>query len=229
MIIIATLAIGPDFRKGLRKALDSKKHYAKRHGYVYLEGDEAVWDRSRPIAWSKVAFLLSILKRVPEGTLVWLSDADVLITNPDLRLEDHVLPFLPADKDMLLFNDACGHLNSGNILMRNCKWLRNFWERVDGCSEFTYHIWWENAAIIHLLDSNEGDRVRVEISDDHRRFNAYLQGLPDQPLWRPGDFLVHFAGVYSISRMENLINAIESGKVPRLSMDDPQKIEFINI
>ena len=229
MIIIATLAIGPDFRKGLKKALDSKRAYANKHGYVYLEGDEAVWDRTRPIAWSKVGFLLSILKRVPDGTMVWLSDADVLITNPDRRLEEHVFPLLPAGKNMLLFNDACGHLNSGNILMRNCAWLRDFWERVDACSEFTYHIWWENAAIIHLLESKEIDRGHVVISDDHRRLNAYLQGLPDQPLWRPGDFLVHFAGVYNISRMEGLIDAIGAGKIPRISMTDPEKIEFINI
>jgi hypothetical protein len=43
-------------------------------------------------------------------------------------------------------------------------------------------------------------------------------GLPNAPLWEPGDFLVHFAGVYDAKKMKNLMDEIEEGKVPRLSM-----------
>lgn len=227
MLIIATLAIGPDFRKALKPALDGKREYAARHGYVYLEGGEEVWDRTRPIAWSKVGFILSILDRIPDGTLVWLSDADVLITNPALKLEDHVLPMLPGNKDMLMTLDACGHVNSGNMLLRNSKWQRDFWRRVDGCSDCTYHIWWENAAILKLMEENSADAAHIEISTQHKRFNAYVQGLPDQPLWEPGDFLVHFAGVYDLSRMAELIRAIQAGKIPRLDIADPRKVNFL--
>ena len=229
MIIIATLAIGPDFRRRLHGALESKRTYAAKHGYVYLQAGEEVWDRDRPIAWSKIAFILSILKRVPDGTILWLSDADVLITNPDLRIEDHVLPALPSGKDILMSMDACGHVNSGNMFMRSGPWLREFWERVDAQRDLTYHIWWENAAILRLLETEPETAARVEVSGDHWRFNAYLQGLPGERLWRPGDFLVHFAGVYNLERMETLIQAIQAGKVPRLDMWDAQKIEFISI
>jgi hypothetical protein len=228
MIIIATLAIGADFRKRLAPALASKRAYAAKHGYVYLEAGDEVWDRTRPIAWSKVGFVLSILERVPDGTLLWLSDADVLITNPALRVEDHVLSLLPAGKDILMSMDACGHVNSGNMFMRAGPWLREFWRRIDAQTDLTYHIWWENAAIIRLLEE-AAVAARVEVSDQHWRFNAYLQGLPGARLWLPGDLLVHFAGVYDLERMENLIDAIKSGKIPRLDMWDPKKIEFISI
>ena len=33
----------------------------KKHGYKYIEGNEQFWDRNRPIAWSKIPFLLHIL------------------------------------------------------------------------------------------------------------------------------------------------------------------------
>jgi hypothetical protein len=227
MLLIATLAIGADFRRALEHALNSKRDYAARHGYVYLEGGEEVWDRTRPIAWSKVGFVLSILDRVPDGTLVWLSDADVLITNPALRLEDHIVPLLPAGKDLLMTLDACGHVNSGNILMRNGHWLRDFWRRVDGCTDCTYHIWWENAAMLKLMEENPADAAHIEVSPDHKRFNAYLQGLPGQPLWMPGDFLVHFAGVYDLGRMASLIKSIGAGKIPRLDMMDPRAVNFL--
>jgi len=218
---ILTLAIGNDYRKALRKALESKKLYAEKHGYIYVQGGEEYWDRHRPIAWSKVGFLLSFLNKLPDGDLVWLSDADVLITNSNLKIEEHILPLLPQNKDLLFIYDACHHLNSGNVLMRNSKWLRDYWSRVDKRTDCTYHIWWENMAMIKELDENQGDKDKIQITNQHKRFNAYIMGLPDQPLWEPGDFLVHFAGVYNCEKMRDLIERIEAGEVPRLDMYNP--------
>ena len=229
MVTIVTLAIGHDFKRALGECLESKRSYAARHGYEYIEGGEAVWDRTRPIPWSKVPFLGDILSRLPDGALIWLSDADVLITNPTLSLESHILPHFPATKDMLMTIDACGHLNSGNMFMRNSPWLRDFWKRVGEQTDLLYHIWWENAAIIKLLELNPTDLAHVEITSEHTRFNSYLQGLPGQSLWVPEQFLVHFAGVYDLERIGALVQAIRAKKIPRLSMTDPRKISYINI
>jgi hypothetical protein len=215
---ILTLAIGHDFRKALSPALDSKRAYALKHGYTYVQGGEEFWDRERPIPWSKVNFVLDVLGRLPEGDLVFLSDADVLITNPDLRLEDLVVSLLPAGKDLLMTIDACGHINSGNMLMRNSPWIRDWWGRVAQQTDLLYHIWWENAAMIRLLETVPADLAKTEITAEHIRFNAYLRGLPGEPLWTPGCFLVHFAGVYTTSEMERLQAEILSGNVPRLQM-----------
>ena len=217
-VTILTLVIGADYRKSLAKALESKRKYAQKHGYTYIQAGEESWDRSRPISWSKVPLLIKTLSGLSEDALLWISDADVLITNLDLRLEDHVLPLLPAEKDLLLVNDACNHLNGGNIVMRNTKWTRDYWRRVDARDDCTYHIWWESMAIIKLLEENTSDREKVQITNQHKRINAYVMGLPDQPLWSPGDFLVHFAGVYKPEKMSALIDDIEAGKVPRLDM-----------
>ena len=215
---ILTLAIGADYRKSLKKALESKRLYAERHNYTYVQGGEEYWDRHRPIAWSKVGFLLSFLNKLPDGSLIWLSDADVLITNPSLKIEDHVLPLLPSNKDLLFIYDACHHLNSGNLLMRNSKWLRDYWERVNKRTDCTYHIWWENMAMIKELEENKGDQEKIQITKEHKKFNAYLMGKEGEPLWEPRDFLVHFAGVYNPGKMESLIEEISNGKVPRLSL-----------
>ena len=69
MVVILTLAIGDDFRKSLEPALLSKKLYAEKHGYTYIQGGESYWDRERPIPWSKVDFVLETLKDWPDGTL----------------------------------------------------------------------------------------------------------------------------------------------------------------
>ena len=115
MITILTLAIGHDFCHELKDCLDSKKAYALKHGYNYIQGGADFWLRDRPIPWSKVPFVLDVLASLPEGALVWLSDADVLITNSDLEIETHILPHFPLNKHMLMCIDACGNLNSGNL------------------------------------------------------------------------------------------------------------------
>jgi hypothetical protein len=215
-ITVLTLAIGADFCSQLRPALESKAAWCARHGYRWRLGGEEHWDRERPIPWSKVAFVLAELAALPDGALVFLSDADVLITNQALRLEDVALPLLPADKDLLMTIDACGHVNSGNLLMRNTAWLRDWWQRVGEQRDLTYHIWWENAAMIRLLETVPSDLAKTEITGEHWRFNAYLRGLPGQPLWEPGRLLVHFAGVYDLKRMCELMREIQTGGCPRI-------------
>jgi hypothetical protein len=61
-MLILTLAIGADYCRSLKKALDSKSLYAEKHGYTYIQGGEEYWDRHRPVAWSKIPFLLKYLQ-----------------------------------------------------------------------------------------------------------------------------------------------------------------------
>jgi len=215
---ILSLVIGADYRKALKTCLQSKVDYAAKHGYTYIQGDEKYWNRNKPIAWSKIPFILDVCSKLPEGALIWQSDADVLITNPKLRIEDHIVPLLPKDKDLLMTHDSCDHLNDGNILFRNTPWMRDFLKRIDEQTQFTYHIWWENAALIHLMQTVPTDAAKIEVTRNHKVFNAYLRGVPGEPLWVPGDFLVHFAGVYDPKLMEELAKKCLAGEAPRLKM-----------
>jgi len=217
-VTILTLVIGEDYRSGLADALQSKVDYARQHGYTYIQGGEEFWDRERPIPWSKIPFVLAVMKTLPEGALLWLSDADVFITNPIIRLEECMLPLLPANKDLLMTLDACGHINSGNILFRNTAWMRTFWDKVWKKKDYLYHVWWENAAMIKVLDENVDDFEKTEITGHHKKFNAFLRGIEGQPLWEQGDFLVHFAGVYDPKEICSLISQIRNGQTPRLQM-----------
>jgi hypothetical protein len=219
-LTILTLGIGKDYCRNLAKALDSKKAYAEKHGYTYIQGGEEFWDRERPISWSKVPFLLHHLNKLPDKEWVWLSDADVYITNPNLKFEEHVMPLFDGHpgKYMMMALDACGNVNAGNIVLQNTQWMRDFWKRVYEQTDVIYHIWWENAGILKLLGKNEIDRDNVLITPEHKRFNAYLMGLDNQPKWEQGDFLVHFAGVYDSKKMKELMDDIDAGKTPRLAM-----------
>ncbi len=200
-IAILTFAVGADYKRAIEPGMATKRAYAARHGYTFLEGGDDVWDRSKPIPWSKIRF---ILKYLADYDYLFWSDGDVVITNPDLRLETHLVPLLPAGKDMLWCRDACGNLNNGNVLFRGRSvWARDFLERCYVQHDLTHHIWWDNAAFCRLYE-NPADKAMIETCFDPRHFNSYLFGINDRSsetdmqLYRPGDFLVHFAGVYDI-------------------------------
>jgi hypothetical protein len=217
-IVVLTLVIGADYRKKLEKALQSKRDYCTRHGYIYKECHEEVWDRTRPIAWSKVPVWKEFAAKSDLYDYIWISDADVWITNPELKLEDHVIPLLPAHKDLLITYDSCQHVNSGNMIVRPSAWSVSFFQKVWDQTDCLYHIWWENKAICNLMDSSPEDNAHIECTMEAWRFNAYLRGYKGTRLWQPGDFLVHFAGVYDPNEMTKLMAAIEQGQTPRLSM-----------
>ena len=210
MITVLTLAVGDKYRKALDVSLQSKKEWCERHGYQFILGGDEYYDRKRPVAWSKARLVTETLSQLPEGDFIFLSDADVLITNSTLRLEDIVLPLLPENKDLLMTFDAGGNLNSGNMLMRNTPWLSDFWKRIDLQNDLTNHIWWENAAIIKLLLTNTDDLNHVKIINEHWKFNAYIQGISGQRLWQAGDLLVHFAGITRLKKLEHLQRAFLS-------------------
>jgi len=199
-IAILTFCVGADYKKAMEPGLASKRAYAAKHGYVFHEGGEEVWDREKPIPWSKYNF---IRKYLDDYDYLFWSDADTIILRQDLPLETQVLPLLPGTKDLLWSHDACGHLNNGHMLIRGkSAWARDFFTRAYVQTQFLYHIWWDNAAMIHLFETQAHDAAHIETCKEHWLFNAYVYGPKDTAddvttrLYRPGDFLIHFAGVY---------------------------------
>jgi len=218
-ILVLTLAIGKDYCRNLEKALKSKRDYCAKHGYTYLELHEEVWDRTRPISWSKVPQYIKYCQMPDKYDYIWVSDADVWITNHDLKLEDHVIPLLPADKNILMTYDSCQHVNAGNMILRPCEWTVKFFVSVWEQTDCLYHIWWENAAMCKLMsDTHEDTSKNIEVTMEAYRFNAYIQGYRGTRQWLPGDFLIHFAGVYDSKKMLEYMEMVESGKIPRISM-----------
>jgi hypothetical protein len=216
-IAILTFCVGADYKKAVEPGLQSKRDYAKKHGYECHIGGEDCWDRSRPIPWSKFNF---IQKYLFEYDYLFISDADVIIMNPDLQLERHVLPLLPKDKDLLWTFDACRHFNNGHMLIRGrSAWAKDFFQRAYEQTELLYHIWWDNAAMIKLYETHAGDKAMIQTCQEHWLFNSYLFGPTDDAadttvrLYKPGDFLIHLAGVYDPWNMYRFMKYVSTGKL----------------
>lgn len=117
--------------------------------------------------------------------------------------------FLDSDKHMVITRDAAGNINSGNFLIRNCAWPFELLRRVWGQTQFLNHIWWKNAAFLHLFHSDpEIQKHTAIVPYDRYPFNSY----PHYPNgYREGDFIVHFAGIHNLGELERMISIYYKG------------------
>ena len=191
----------------------NKKRYADKHGYdVEYVTEYPTWcnwqggDRS----WYKIPLVLDRLSRFD---WIWWSDADSLIRNFQIRLED----ILATDKDLVIGRDhqpfvmpttpsepvsRVGMINCGNFMIRNCEWSAGFLAQVINSTWIEalgyYHR--EQGAMIRLLDDLYNSE-RVEYVP-MRTFNSYSDyaltaeesSWKTQDIYKDGDFVIHWAG-----------------------------------
>ena len=152
--------------------------YCQRHGYpLHYHTDAGTY---RPASWGKI---LIAQRHLAGHDWLWIIDADAVVTGPERRLEEITDG---ATGDLLLCEDHNG-INTGSFLIRYCDWSVDFLRRVWETTEPHDHPWWEQWAVMRLLE-NPDDMRHVHVVPK-RRLNSY----PND--WQPGDFCLHTPGV----------------------------------
>jgi hypothetical protein len=187
-----------DFQKVADITVPVIEAYAARHGYCsetpQMDSDPAkMYHRNtclpmlRNIQWHRVKVIGSLLEDFP---IVCHIDADVLITNPEIRLED----LMPAgDWDIAMSRETGGALNDGTCLFRNTAATRAFlqlaWdsEAPDATSM--------NGVIQKMFDDGTLSQHINLAEIPKRKFNSYWDD------WRPGDFALHLPGMSNERRV----------------------------
>ncbi len=175
----------PDIEKYALLSAENKSTYSRKHGYHFRAIREG-FDASRPPPWSKIRFIQEALR---QHRWVFWSDADSLIMNPEIRLENLLQP----GSDILLTEASTPyrHINTGQMLFRSCIFSRLFLEAVWRQKAFIHDGTWEQRAVNHLMETCPLPRVHIV---PNRICNAFA-GVPEDPdPYQPGDFIVHFPG-----------------------------------
>lgn len=144
--VIVTATIGEEYKKITLPGVISKINYCKKHGYDFFALDHSL-DISRPIPWSKILIVKQLLSNYK---YVFWSDADSIILNQDLRLEN-VIKDLPEYNLHICFDNVSHVVNSGQFLIKQSYESEKFLDDVYNCHYAINHGWWENKAIIDLL------------------------------------------------------------------------------
>ena len=169
----------------------NKEAYCAVNNYTPRMFKESL-DLTRPAAWSKIKAIQQCLE---EGfDWVFWQDADCFVMNMNKRLEPLVEEL--GDRNFATSCDINSGVCTGTILIRNCDWSREFLNKVYAQEEFINHMWWEQAAVIHLLDNmdkQEYDNNVWIMPQDYT--NSYPHPYNQQNvMFQPGHLAVHFPG-----------------------------------
>ena len=116
--------------------------------------------------------------------------ADTLVADPGRPLSHFTSPH----QDLILarHQSPIPHANTGVMFLRNRIWIRLLLHHVYAQTQVIHHGWWEQMGLLVLLDGYRFPRVRYH---EARDFNSLYRSDTPADVYRPGDFLVHFAGV----------------------------------
>lgn len=186
----------------------NKQKYCEKHGYDFLcKRDGLEW-----LGFDKIEFLI---EELPKYKAIWWNDADSLVTNSNLRIEDSI----PHYADFVISWDEL-FLNAGSFIIRNSPESMDFLRLVYSYKE----SWKTNPAseqgVITSLFLHEKFRETDYFSKIHLVGQRYLNSFPEERLikypnmlkdgiWKENDWLVHLSGLTNEERLQIINKYIE--------------------
>ena len=166
-IAVVMLVIGNNYRKLLKPSIDRKIAYCKKHNYDLIICKKNLIPK-RHLIWSKIPLILNFIDKYD-----WIlcSDADTLIMNDSIKLENYI----NASKGKnAIFNEEQGsswlfnlrkemidyaykvntnftHISTSEMLFRSCKWTKKF---LKSLSKFSLSPYLFETFIRFLLFNN---------------------------------------------------------------------------
>jgi hypothetical protein len=201
---------GFDDNRGFRNfGIDStlsKARYALKNNYDFLcTRDYTGYDR--PISWFKIKKILELL---PNYDYIFWSDADAVITNHAIRIEDIISKEIERPKSIMVspetsprqFSMEIPPLKSidyviayddyspcmGNFIIRNCEWSMNFFSKIYEKTEFMNDPIWDNRAQDNLIYHDKSISEHIKYVPK-KMINSFIYD------WTRGDFLIHFPAI----------------------------------
>jgi len=203
-------AAARNFRGVLDATWPNRVKFGELHGYSILNASSLLSDE-RPPSWSKI---LAVQNHLPEYTWILWMDADSIVTNMQVQLED-VLPSRSSSLDLVITKDAGGY-NAGVWAIRSSAWSRDFLEQWWALSEFVRPRSpgetksGDNDALKHLMANMDRDELHTHVGIAPQcAFNSYLwhgslrnyfrfllqPGAIARGMYKSGDFILHLAGI----------------------------------
>ncbi len=182
-----------------KTSLPNKRRYCEAQGYSLSVHETPIDPNSAP-SWQKIPW---ILKHLEDSDLVLWSDADALIMNFDLKVED----LIDDDFDLVLGSDANG-VHCGNLIVRKSALTQKFFKWVWQLryrSNPSYRLQGERNVVIELFDREFTNEPRIHVSrqqvlNSYPAFpcNRRTTGCRAEPaIYERGHFIIHFAGINS--------------------------------
>jgi hypothetical protein len=189
-IAVVTLAVGEKYQQAVQPGMIGKQEYCNEHRYDFFCVTESL-DPERHCAWSKIKLIQKVL---PDYDWVFWTDADSLIMNPKVCLED-----LIDDNYFFIICKQCdGQINSGQFLIKNNPVSFQFLNDVYA-PELKDKGGYEQNAVVEVIDR---PAYASNVLILHQRaMNSIIKDGPPESLYRPGDFILHFYATHNLDEL----------------------------
>jgi hypothetical protein len=207
--LLTVISKGEYFER-YKDALFIKKDYCKYHNYNFII---KILDECS--GWDKILLLEKELKNYD---YIFTSDADVIITNRDIRIEDIINKYY-NDNAICYMTEDYNSLNSGNIIWKNNQDTINFLSKIikNRNSELRYTLnkpyksigIYEQPSIIYTINKEYDYYKDKIIIIPQYEINSYLPFVVkndddiNRSSFKSDDFLIHFAG-FNYKKNNNL-------------------------
>lgn len=195
-IAVLTIAAGEDYYDAVELGIVTKTEYCKRHNYDFICLKE-VLDPTRPPSWSKLKLIQQVL---PKYQWVFWTDADALIMNPNIRLED----LIDDTYSVVITSDPWACISCGHFFVKNTPWSYALLDTLYARTNCINHLVWEQQAFIETVQEDPMLMQQIKVLPQ-RSMNAFPGGPPGCA-YQPGDFIVHFAGFRDVTLIKEMMN-----------------------
>ena len=178
-----------------------KHFYAQKHGYSFLS--ERQYDKyPRNISWYKI---WKILKMIDDYDYICWMDADTLIQNPSIKIEDLINQEEQKDHTYLRIKEEsiktdlkknnnkwfiCSDDEWANLgpclagfIIKSCSESKSFFWRIYQKYEFDKHPWWDQGAAHALWHENPEDLKGLKVLS-----RVFMNSFAD---YKQDSFLIH--------------------------------------
>lgn len=181
--------------------------YCKRHGYDFVTKTEPYTEDRHP-SWCKLLLMKELLPKY--DVVVWFDD-DIILTQPDLKLEDLLRSFLVSERLLAVSKNITNPFNFGLIVAKKTagKILDQIWNNVD--EETRFGLFWEESAAAKLFVSDQSfnDKIYIFLPGVIQGFHSANNASPELR-WNIRTFALHVSGFPDVnSRIEHMEEAIK--------------------
>ena len=210
-IAVVSIIGGIDYYNRYKNSIQIKKKYCKKNYYDF----HFTFTSTKLDGWAKTLKLLEIMK-TKKYEYIFLSDADVTITNFDRRIETIINKYFNSEYICYITTDL-NSLNNGNVIWKSCNDSILFIEEMIKLKndKIIYTISkpflpkgiYEQPALIYLYNKYEKWRKKIKIIaqfeinsytplliQDNKNVINVIDNIVNRSLWEEEDFLVHYAG-----------------------------------
>jgi hypothetical protein len=199
-VVVLSISIGRQWLANLTRP--RLRSYCERHGYS-LRLSERSFDTTRHVSWSRIPFLLSVMRNEPSFDLYTWIDDDVYISALDRPISTLIAPYFYGDCDaattiFVLSQDAVSFspFNAGVLIVRRHADAAKTLQRVFDIGSRLRLAWqrdWEQTAMAHhYADGNAKAFCILPLTALQSFYRDY--GMHPTAIWQPTHFAAHLSG-----------------------------------